>query len=238
MIIKKDYVPSNVLENLKKHRWVVEECSFMEKILNPKWDWLVAKLFPVWLAPNVVTLMGLSCPLIICIMTMMDDMTMTKRLDQEYYIMMSVALFIYCHMDCMDGKQARRTGSGSPLGMLFDHGSDAIILQLFIFINIQVCQLGSNEMYFEMITACYLIWYGANWKEGHTHVFICHWNGFGVVEIETIQQIAIFICAFINPTTLRIRDMGGLIGLQIDENQVYAFMEQGKTLVGIKDQAF
>jgi ethanolaminephosphotransferase len=26
----------------------------------------------------------------------------------------------------MDGKQARRTGSSSPLGLLFDHGCDAI----------------------------------------------------------------------------------------------------------------
>jgi len=25
----------------------------------------------------------------------------------------------------MDGKQARRTGNSSPLGMLFDHGCDA-----------------------------------------------------------------------------------------------------------------
>jgi len=27
--------------------------------------------------------------------------------------------------DNMDGKQARRTGTSSPLGMLFDHGCDA-----------------------------------------------------------------------------------------------------------------
>jgi len=26
----------------------------------------------------------------------------------------------------MDGKQARKTGNSSPLGMLFDHGCDAI----------------------------------------------------------------------------------------------------------------
>ena len=29
-------------------------------------------------------------------------------------------------MDNVDGKQARRTGSSSPLGMVFDHGLDAI----------------------------------------------------------------------------------------------------------------
>jgi len=28
-------------------------------------------------------------------------------------------------MDAVDGKQARRTGTSSPLGQLFDHGCDA-----------------------------------------------------------------------------------------------------------------
>ena len=35
-------------------------------------------------------------------------------------------MLIYQTLDNMDGKQARRTGSSSPLGMLFDHGCDAI----------------------------------------------------------------------------------------------------------------
>jgi len=30
-------------------------------------------------------------------------------------------------MDALDGRQARRTKSGSPLGQLFDHGCDSII---------------------------------------------------------------------------------------------------------------
>ena len=29
-------------------------------------------------------------------------------------------------LDNMDGKQARKTGSSSPLGLLFDHGADGI----------------------------------------------------------------------------------------------------------------
>lgn len=32
------------------------------------------------------------------------------------------AVFFYLHLDCLDGKQARRTKSSSPLGQLFDHG--------------------------------------------------------------------------------------------------------------------
>lgn len=33
----------------------------------------------------------------------------------------------YMLFDTLDGRQARRTGNSSPLGMLFDHGCDAIV---------------------------------------------------------------------------------------------------------------
>jgi len=34
-------------------------------------------------------------------------------------------VFTYQNLDNVDGKQARRTGNSTPLGMLFDHGCDA-----------------------------------------------------------------------------------------------------------------
>lgn len=34
------------------------------------------------------------------------------------------------HTDGIDGKQARRTGSSTPLGELFDHGSDSVVAGL------------------------------------------------------------------------------------------------------------
>jgi ethanolaminephosphotransferase len=43
-----------------------------------------------------------------------------------------VAILTYTNLDCIDGKQARRTGSSSPLGQLFDHGCDAIALHLML----------------------------------------------------------------------------------------------------------
>lgn len=38
------------------------------------------------------------------------------------YFSCGAAAFTYLHLDCIDGKQARRTKSSSPLGQLFDHG--------------------------------------------------------------------------------------------------------------------
>lgn len=42
------------------------------------------------------------------------------------YVQAALGLFIYQTLDATDGKQARRTGTSSPLGELFDHGCDAL----------------------------------------------------------------------------------------------------------------
>lgn len=42
-----------------------------------------------------------------------------------YYIC-ALGLFTYQALDAIDGKQARRTNSSSPLGELFDHGCDCV----------------------------------------------------------------------------------------------------------------
>lgn len=42
------------------------------------------------------------------------------------YFFTALGLFIYQSLDAIDGKQARRTNSQSPLGELFDHGCDSV----------------------------------------------------------------------------------------------------------------
>lgn len=45
-----------------------------------------------------------------------------------------LCIFLYQTLDAVDGKQARRTKTSSPLGQLFDHGCDGINT-LFFFIQ-------------------------------------------------------------------------------------------------------
>ena len=44
-------------------------------------------------------------------------------------------IFTYQTLDNIDGKQSRKTGTSSPLGMLFDHGCDAFGL-IFIILGV------------------------------------------------------------------------------------------------------
>jgi ethanolaminephosphotransferase len=53
-------------------------------------------------------------------------MTMTQPLPEWTYLLVAFGIFAFQTLDAIDGKQARRTGSSSPLGQLVDHGCDAI----------------------------------------------------------------------------------------------------------------
>lgn len=48
------------------------------------------------------------------------------------WVLVGASVVFYANLDCIDGKQARRTQSSSPLGQLFDHGCDAYIVHLLV----------------------------------------------------------------------------------------------------------
>jgi ethanolaminephosphotransferase len=77
---------------------------------------------PSWLAPNLITLTGLSALIAAyCVNTiLMPDFEAPAP--RWVYFMTGSAVLFYLHMDALDGKQARKTKTSSPLGQLFDHG--------------------------------------------------------------------------------------------------------------------
>ena len=91
------------------------------------------------MAPNMVTFIGFVG---ITAMTGVVCFAAPALVGSESSVFSSVfaihaaALFVYQHMDAVDGKQARRTGASSPLGQLFDHGCDC-------FVNV-ICALSTS----------------------------------------------------------------------------------------------
>jgi len=56
----------------------------------------------------------------------MIDTTLTVKAPLYMVFIAAFCSFFYQTMDAIDGKQARRTGTSSPLGQLFDHGKEYI----------------------------------------------------------------------------------------------------------------
>lgn len=98
------------------------------------------------------------------------------------YLSSAAAVFVYTHLDVLDGKQARRTGSSSPLGQLFDHGCDALALHLVIFVT--SCSLGVGCGTGAVISAfCMnLTWVLGHWEEYHSGCMLYGNGWFGIME--------------------------------------------------------
>ena len=100
---------------------------------NPVASKIVENL-PENLAPNLITLFGF-------IFSSMPFFVLFKNygisfenngisIPNWFFFFEAFCFFMYRMLDEMDGKQARKTGNGSPLGLLFDHGCDSVSMGL------------------------------------------------------------------------------------------------------------
>jgi ethanolaminephosphotransferase len=80
-------------------------------------------------------------------------------------------IFLYQTADNLDGKQARKTGSASPLGEVFDHGGDSLTVPLFAVIMGTVFQ---TDVYMTFISLLMMItlFYLAHWEAYFTRALI------------------------------------------------------------------
>lgn len=168
--------------NIPKYQYNGVDRSLIYKyILSPLAGVLVERFTPPSLAPNTITLFGLSlmfmsylnvyyhCPTI-------DHCSIDEKEPEVpgyIFLINGMAILIYQTLDNMDGKQARKTGSSSPLGLLFDHGCDAINP---IFGSITwICAFGleSSPLHYVhiyiMVFMPMLLFYVATWEEYYTH---------------------------------------------------------------------
>ncbi|KAL0476449.1 ethanolaminephosphotransferase [Acrasis kona] len=198
-----DYVGAQGRRELRTrthYKFSVDNVSIGEKyILNPFWNFVTNNLYPEWLAPNTITLMGFVCMVIVGVLLWIAYPMVT------YYslwilIVIPILMFLYQTLDGSDGKQARRTGSSSPLGEIFDHGVDAICLTIFILCLCATCgvtPLNKSPFYICSVLAVY--WFGfftAHWEHYHTGTFYMGYIGPCDAQVAIILMfiIAFFSC--------------------------------------------
>jgi ethanolaminephosphotransferase len=130
---------------VRSHRYKGScDSLYYKYIQSPLCDWIVSKL-PMWLAPNLITLIGFSFNIgQYLLMLCLYGNSTSGPIDSWYIVCCAVTYTIYSTFDNCDGKQARRTGSGSPLGMMFDHGLDACTAVLQIIMMQRVGQVGDH----------------------------------------------------------------------------------------------
>jgi ethanolaminephosphotransferase len=113
--------------------------SLVSRALEPFWSWLAQKT-PLWLSPNAITLAGFVVVAIGFVPMTLLCPGFEGVAPRWVYAFAIVALFAFMTFDALDGKQARRTGTSSPLGGWLDHACDVITMQLAM--TTVACSLG------------------------------------------------------------------------------------------------
>jgi ethanolaminephosphotransferase len=176
--LEKIYCPDDALENLKNYKYNSVDKSFISKyILKPYWEFCT-RLFPLSMAPNLITLTGFGfmvLNLIFAIIFVPDLETPTSR---WFYFSCSLGLWLYSTFDNIDGKQARRTKQSSPLGELFDHGCDS--LNCAVGSIVEAAALGLGQTYYTYVFTMITIFtfFYSTWENYYTgRLYLGYVNG-------------------------------------------------------------
>jgi len=202
-------------KNLLAYRYSGSDASLLYKyFFSPIAQALVDKVIPSWLAPNVITLIGFMCTFIphIIILCMFPNQ-IEGPAPKWLCILAAVGQLCYMILDNADGKQARKTGSSSPLGLLFDHGCDAMntfITGLSVF---TVTQLGNTNYTVYAAIIGMITFYIATWEEFYVESLnlpIINGANEGIVIM-----IAIYIATAIGGTNIWTHSFGPLQANQL-----------------------
>ncbi|XP_050300418.1 cholinephosphotransferase 1 isoform X2 [Anthonomus grandis grandis] len=181
-IFKERILSESQLRRLGEHQYSCQSVSIFDKLLQPYWNWLVLRV-PIWLAPNLLTIMGLIVNIFTALVLVSFSPDAKEEPPRWTCALCAIGLFIYQSLDAIDGKQARRTGSANPLGELFDHGCDSLST---VFVAVSACtavQLGNYPawMFFQCFCAMTLF-YCAHWQ-----TYVSGTLRFGKVDVTEAQ---------------------------------------------------
>jgi len=211
------HIPQHALANLKKYKYSGVDKSISAKyVLNYYWNWLITCV-PTTVAPNTITLTGLSlvvfnfCMLLYYDPGYLGEKEGATQPPQWIYWTWGISLFMYQSLDAIDGKQARRTGMAGPLGEMFDHGCDALNTTLEVILASRALNLCRSRWTVSSQMATLANFYLTTWEEYHTGtLYLSHFSG----PAEGILMIvAIYFITAVKGTQFWDQGILGLLGL-------------------------
>jgi ethanolaminephosphotransferase len=92
--MKTKYLSDSALLNLKNYQYVSGSYSPMDHAMTPFWNKAV-EYVPMWMAPNLVTLIGLFFAISSLLLYLPFDLSMSKQLPAYFYLWTTFCLFVY-----------------------------------------------------------------------------------------------------------------------------------------------
>lgn len=179
---------SEDLARLRQHKYSCASLSLIEPKLQPLWNWVLS-LTPLWVAPNLITIVGLIINIATTLLLVYCCPTATERAPWWATGSAALGLWLYQTLDAIDGKQARRTGTAGPLGELFDHGCDSastVFVSLATVCSVRMGQ-GPGWLLFQGLMATTLF-YTAHWR-----TYVCGTLQFGWIDVTEGQFVVMAV---------------------------------------------
>ncbi|CAM6036351.1 unnamed protein product [Sphagnum compactum] len=206
------YVGKRGVEALQRYKYSGVDRSYMAKyVFQPFWRFFV-NFFPLWMPPNMITLMGFMFVVASALLSYIYSPHLDSPAPSWVYLCHGILLFLYQTFDAVDGKQARRTNSSSPLGELFDHGCDALTCSFETMAFASAVMAGKQFFWYWVIAT--ITFYGATWESFFTDTLILPEVN-GPTEGLMVIYLAHFFTAIVGPTfwTLKCREaLPGFLG--------------------------
>lgn len=186
------------LENIKNHKYVAGKYTPLDNLLNPFWAW-ATEFLPMWMAPNLVTLLGFSLMIFSYCLCWFYSPSFVEVPPRWVFLVAAFCLWAYQTLDAMDGKQARRTGSSSPMGHLFDHGCDCLGTLCPHSLMCAILVPGSSRYCFAALAALQSGFYLAQLEELFTGILRTSAGFIGVTELQYGLILASLAGAVVGP---------------------------------------
>ncbi|KAF2682879.1 ethanolaminephosphotransferase 1 [Lentithecium fluviatile CBS 122367] len=188
---KHECVSEDALQQLKFYKYSSVDKSLISRyILKHYWNGFV-ELLPMWLAPNLVTLIGFFFILGNVALLEVYVPDLVGPAPSWVYYSFAFGMWMYSTMDNVDGKQARRTGTSSPLGELFDHGIDSLNCTLASLLETAAVGYGTSKIGAFTALVPVLPMFFSTWETYHTHtLYLGYFNG----PTEGLIIACTFIC--------------------------------------------
>ncbi|KAJ2511112.1 hypothetical protein H4217_007542 [Coemansia sp. RSA 1939] len=227
-----EYVTEDALKNLRNYKYCSVDKSFLTKYLyRHYWEWAVT-LFPRWMAPNLITLVGLSFEVfdVLLVLVIMPDLVGPGP--GWLYFAFGIGMWLYSTFDNVDGKQARRTGSSSPLGELFDHGCDALNCTIAGIVEASAFACGISWQTVTIVFFTTMTFFFSTWEEYHTGVLYLGYVN-GPTEILTLAVLACFASGIWGPEIWHVPAAKGLPGVGLLFPASWELMDAMLAITGV-----
>jgi len=195
------------LKKISEHKYKPGVSTPIDNFFNTWWWNPLICIVPKSVAPNTVTVTGLVIQIMgfAAVMYYCPDFVATAP--RWAYAFGGFTIFAYQTLDALDGKQARRTGSSSPLGQLMDHGCDSVVTIFVGMLSTASMHLGFSIRGVTFMFSMLLPFWMAQWTEYHAHTLPTNIMGLvGVTEAQLLSVV--LVLSNVYDPDLLVRDLG------------------------------